>query len=105
MDTLMQQTVNSFPNATIRAAVPPKHRFKLKYKNIFIDIIEIKENKTVNHRYRHQTREGSVWQRLIEKVDTPYTFVALDLLYIDFKDANLIRMVRIFGLQLFFIIY
>ena len=39
MDTLMQQTVKSFPNATIRVAVPPQHRFKLKHKNIFIDHI------------------------------------------------------------------
>jgi hypothetical protein len=105
METLLQQTVKSFPNATIRAAIPAKYRFNLNDKNIFIDLIEIDKNKTLNRRSSHQTKEGSVWQKLIEKVDTPYTFVALDLLYIDPKDVSLIRMVRIHCLQIIPSIY
>jgi hypothetical protein len=105
METLLQQIVKSFPNATIRAAVPTKCRFNMSDKNIFIDLIEINKNKMLNRRSRHQTTEGSVWQKLIEKVDTPYTFAALDLLYIDPKDVSLIRMVRIPCFQITISIY
>ena len=105
IETLLQQTVKSFPNTTIRAAIPTEHRFNLNDKNIIIDMIEINENNMLNRRSRHQTTEGFVWQKLIEKVDTPYTFVALDVLYIDPKDVNLIRMVRIHSLQIILSIY
>ena len=88
--------MKSFPNTTIRAAVPTEHRINLSDKNIIMDKIELNENNMLNRRSRRQTTEGFVWQNLIEKVDTPYTFVAMDVLYIDPKDVNLIRMVRIF---------
>ena len=41
------------------------------------------------------TSEGFVWTQLVSNVSTPYIFAAIDVLYIDPIDVNMIRMVSI----------
>ena len=41
------------------------------------------------------TSEGLVWTQLVSNVSTPYIFAAIDVLYVDPIDVNMIRMVRI----------
>ena len=41
------------------------------------------------------TSEGFVWTQLVSNVSTPYIFAAIDILYVDPIDVNMIRMVRI----------
>ena len=95
IERLLVQTAKSYPNITIRAAVAEKHNLRLNIPHVFIDVIDMKEKRMGHHKSLLGRKDGFVWQRLIEHVNTAYTFVAIDLLYMDSKDLNLIRMVNI----------
>ena len=96
VDKLLSETFNSFPGVKIRVAVPDSSNFSSTIDNLIVDKINL--NATGKHHNSHyrsnfQNKEGYVWHHLLENVDTEYTLVGLDLLIIDPKDVNLIRMV------------
>ena len=96
IERLLLQTAKIYPNVTIRAAISEKHQLNLKHEKIIVDVIDINNTDAGGRQSTHNITEGWVWQHLINKVDTSYIFAALDLLlFIDSKDVNLIRMVRI----------
>ena len=58
--------------------------------DLFKDKMDLK-----GHQSTLPTSEGFVWTQLVSNVSTPYIFAAIDLLYVDPIDVNMIRMVRI----------
>ena len=58
--------------------------------DLFKDKMDLK-----GHQSTLPTSEGFVWTQLVSNVSTPYIFAAIDILYVDPIDVNMIRMVRI----------
>ena len=93
---LLSETAKSYPGVKIHVAVPTSSDFHTNVENVIVNKIDLNETRKLhkNHyRYKFEKKDGYVWQQLLTKVNTSYTFVALDLLVIDSKDINLIRMV------------
>ena len=92
----MSETAKSYPGVKIHVAVPTSSDFHTNVENVVVNKMDLNETRKLdkNHyRYKFEKKDGYVWQQLLTKVNTSYTFVALDLLVIDSKDINLIRMV------------
>ena len=93
MRRLLHQAAEAYPNVPIRVATSEKYQNNLIFPNTSIDVIQVIEYsaKTINQ--HSEIKDGLVWQSLISQVETPYIFAALDLLYFDKQDVNLLRMV------------
>ena len=92
----MAETAKSYPGVKIHVAVPSSSKFHINLENVVVNKIDLNETRKLHkhhYRYKSEKKDGYVWQQLLTKVNTSYTFVALDLLVIDQKDINLIRMV------------
>ena len=92
----MSETAKSYPGVKIHVAVPTSSDFHTNVENVVVNKMDLNETRKLhkNHyRYKFEKKDGYVWQQLLAKVNTSYTFVALDLFVIDSKDVNLIRMV------------
>ena len=96
MERLLQQTAKSYPNVTIRVATTKKHPLASNIPQVFVDLLDMNDEKMSQHQFLKRRKDGFIWQRLINQVNTPYVFAAIDLLYVDPKDVNLVRMVSEF---------
>ena len=96
VEKLLLATAKSFPGVKIHVAIPSSSQFNISIENIVsykVDLEETRKLHKSHHRYKFEKKDGYVWQQLLNNVNTSYTFAALDLLVIDLKDINLIRMV------------
>ena len=91
---LLQHTKKSYPGIIIRAAVPEELHGGIQDEQITIDVIKNKMH-LKGRQSTLPTSEGFVWNQLVSNVSTPYIFAAIDVLYVDPIDVNMIRMVRI----------
>ena len=93
MRRLLQQAAESYPNVPIRVAISEKHQNNPDLANISVEVIQVIKNsdKTINP--HGEIKDGLVWQHLVSQVETLYIFAALDLVYFDKQDVNLLRMV------------
>ena len=91
---LLQHTKKSYPGIIIRAAVPEELHMGIQDEQIAIDLFKDKRRST-GRPSNLPSSEGFVWTQLVSNVSTPYIFAALDVLYVDPIDVNMIRMVRI----------
>ena len=90
---LLHHTKNAYPGIVIRAAVPEELQMGIQDEQIAIDLFKDKMD-LKGHQSTLPTSEGFVWTQLVSNVSTPYIFAAIDLLYVDPIDVNMIRMVR-----------
>ena len=103
VEKLLLETAKSFPGVKIRAAVPISSNFNITLDNLTVHKVKLNETRKAYKRHYRSSftnKDGYVWQQLLDKVDTPFTFVGLDLLHIDLKDVSLIRMVSTHDQQL-----
>ena len=92
MAALLEQTATLFPNVTIKVATSAaNHLKKPSFSNISVKIIDVDNNK--DHFKMKKVKDGNIWQSLMDEVQTPYAFAALDLISIDSLDFNFMRMV------------
>ena len=92
----MEETAKSYPGLKIHVAVPSSSEFDIAIENLVVNKIDLNETRKLHnnrYRYKFEKKDGYVWQQLLNEVNTSYTFAALDLIVIDQKDINLIRMV------------
>ena len=67
---------------------------EIQDEQIVIDLLNDKM-RSKGHQSTLPTSEGFVWTQLVRNVSTPYILAAIDVLYVDPIDVNMIRMVRI----------
>ena len=91
---LLQHTKKAYPGILIRAVVPEELYMVIQDEQIAIDLFKDKMH-LKGRQSTLPTSEGFVWTQLVSNVSTPYIFAAIDVLYVDPIDVNMIRMVRI----------
>ena len=91
---LLQHTKTAYPGILIRAAVPEELYMVIQDEQIAIDLFKDKMH-LKGRQSTLPTSAGFVWNQLVSNVSTPYIFAAIDVLYIDPIDVNMIRMVII----------
>ena len=92
---LLQHTKKAYTGILIRAAVPEELYMVIQDEQIAIDLFKDKMH-LKGRQSTLPTSEGFVWNQLVSNVSTPYIFAAIDVLYVDPIDVNMIRMVRMY---------